>query len=110
MRVSGTSYCKYLGDIVRATHHKEGMSHDIISHISLNQKVMYAMSSQCPVEGVMDGTVPDIGTIHCAAQVEVDGISSQSKCLSHVTHFCVLNPEIESPTCMLLDQLQLPCQ
>ena len=69
------------------------MSHDIICHISFNQKVVYAMSSQCPVEGVMDGTVPDIGTIHCSTQVEVDGISPQSECLSHMPHFCVLNPE-----------------
>lgn len=80
-------------DITQATYHKEGVSHDIIRHISFHQEVVYAMSSQCPVEGVMDGTVPDIRTIHCSTQMEVDSISPQSKCLSHVTYFCVLDPE-----------------
>lgn len=68
------------------------MSHDVVSHIALYQEVMNPMSSDGSVEGVVDGTVSHVGPIHTATQVEVDGIATQTECLSTLTHFNMFNP------------------
>ena len=74
------------------TYYEEGVSHDVIGHVSLNEEVVHAMCSDGSIEGVVDGAVSHVRPIHTAAQVEVDGVATQSECLATLTHLNMLNP------------------
>ncbi len=54
------------------------------------------MSSDCPVVGVVDGTVPDVRALHGSTQVKVDGIATKSESLSSVSYLSVFNPKGEN--------------
>ena len=71
------------------------MSLDVISNISLDQKVMNTVGSDGTVVGVVNGTISDVGTIHGSTQMKVDGIATESECLTTVAYLCVLNSAVE---------------
>ena len=67
------------------------MSHDIIGNISFNQDIVNTMGCDGSVEGMMDGTVSDVRSVHATTQVEMKSISPQPEGLSHVPKFSVFN-------------------
>ena len=67
------------------------MSFDIIGHIALDEKVMDTVSCDGSVIGVVNGTVSDIWAIHCATQMKVDRVATESKCLTAVPNLSVFN-------------------
>lgn len=77
------------------TYYEEGVSHDVIGHVALYEEVVHAMCSDGPIEGVVDGAVSHIRPIHTATQVEMDGVATQSECLTTLTHLNMLNPASE---------------
>jgi len=50
--------------------------HDVIGHVALYEQLVNAVGSDGSVEGVVDGTITHIGTIHLSRQVEVDRIAT----------------------------------
>ena len=67
------------------------MSHDVIGNIAFNQQMVHSMCSNGTIERVVDGTVPHIGAIHGATQMEVDGVTAQLEGLASIAYLSVLN-------------------
>ena len=75
------------------TYNKVRVAHYIICDVPFDEHVVHTVGCDGSVEGVVYGAVPDVGPIHAAAQVEVEGVSAQPEGLPHVAHLCVFNSE-----------------
>lgn len=71
------------------------MAHYIVGYIPLNQEVVDSVCCDGSVEGMVDGAVSDVGAIHTATQVEVDGVPAQLEGLATVPHLNMLNSKEE---------------
>ena len=60
------------------------MAHSVIGNIVLNPQVVDSMDSDCPVEGVMDGIISNIGIVHSAYHMEMNWVRSQDKGLTDI--------------------------
>ncbi len=60
------------------------MAHSVIGNIVLNPQVVDSMNSDRPVEGVMDGIVPNIGGMHGTYHMEMDWVRSQDEGLADI--------------------------
>ncbi len=54
--------------------HKVGVSHDIVGHVAFYEQLVHSVCRDGSVEGMVDGTVAHIGSVHLPRQVEVDGV------------------------------------
>ncbi len=51
---------------------------------------MHSLCRDGSVEGMVDGTVAHIGSVHLPRQVEVDGVPAQVECLTTLPDFHML--------------------
>ena len=68
---------------------KDVMPHDIKNYIMFHSKVISTMNGQSPVIRLMDRVTFDIRIMHVSNHVEMNGISSQFKGLTHVCELTV---------------------
>ena len=70
---------------------KEGVTHCVISYISLNCQIVDSMQCACSIVGMMDGIVFDVGFCNSADHMEMKRISSKLECLTDLSELNILN-------------------
>ena len=71
---------------------KDGVTHSVVGHIVLHAQVVHAMDGHSSIEGVMDGVVAHVRSVHCADHVEVDGVAAQNEGLATVFQLNAIDP------------------
>ena len=60
---------------------EEGAAHDVVDEVLLDLHPVGAVDVGGAVEGLVDGALLDVGRVHVAVQVEVDGVATQAESL-----------------------------